>query len=574
MSFRSFPELKKFASRKEAVSPLVSWCLMGDSSTQFLGQALKGAGRAQGIELEIQEAPYDQIDQYLLSQEFAQARPQATVISLSPNKLWAEFHKSPKRSGFGAQQLTRIKGWIEQLKAKHPGAQVFLTTYSDWDDGVFGNASTRVEGSFLFQTRLLNLELMKLSAADPTLHLIDMNLLQSELGAERFRDPRMAYSADLQISLEATARLAQRIVHKWQVIRGQIKKCLILDLDNTTWGGIVADVGIEGIEIGSVDHGKSFTEFQKWAKQLRERGVLLAVCSKNDEQTARGPFVSHPEMVLRLEDISVFVANYHNKADNIRYIQKILNIGFDSMVFLDDSPFERGLVREQLPEVLVPELPEDPAQYMEFLRHLHLFETVALTSEDAVRTEQYREEAQRRELQVSFTDETEFLKSLGMKAEIAPLTNFNRPRVAQLSQRSNQFNLRTVRYTEDGLKELETHPSWRSMNFTLKDRFGEYGLISSLLLELRGKDEVFINTWIMSCRVLKRGVESLVLNEAVRAAQETGSKYLVGEYLPTSKNALVQNHYRDLGFEQREGLWFLDVSRFERRPHWIQITQQ
>jgi FkbH-like protein len=345
---------------------------------------------------------------------------------------------------------------------------------------------------------------------------------------------------------------------------------VILDLDNTLWGGIIGDDGLENIQIGSLGIGKAFTEFQYWLKKLKNRGIILAVCSKNTEAIAKEPFEKHPDMVLRLEDIAVFVANWDNKADNIRRIQSTLNIGFDSMVFLDDNPFERNIVRENITGITVPELPEDPAEYLEFLYTLNLFETVSSASaEDAERTKLYQVQAERAAQQMAFTNEEDYLKSLDMTSLVEPFNKFNTPRVAQLSQRSNQFNLRTVRYNEAEISALANDKNFFSHTFTLEDKFGDNGLICIIILKAQDTDTLFIDTWLMSCRVLKRGMENFTLNTIVKTAKKNGYKYLCGEYLPTAKNEMVKDHYQNLGFSYRDGKWLLNVNDYENKPCFI-----
>jgi FkbH-like protein len=279
-------------------------------------------------------------------------------------------------------------------------------------------------------------------------------------------------------------------------------------------------------------------------------------------------------MTLRLDDISVFAVNWETKVDNILFIQSILNIGFDSMVFLDDNPFERAIVKQHIPDITVPDLPEDPAEYLFYLQTLNLFETASFSEEDASRTRQYQEEASRSVLQKTFTSEAEFLESLQMTAEIKPLDNFTVPRVAQLTQRSNQFNLRTVRYTDDDISRLMDEPTKFTLTVSLKDSFGDYGLISAVIMEKRTGDVFFIDTWIMSCRVLKRGVENFLLNEIVHLARESGCLYVQGEYIPTAKNGIVKNHYSQLGFKQIDegGHWILDINEYNYKPTFITKT--
>jgi FkbH-like protein len=350
---------------------------------------------------------------------------------------------------------------------------------------------------------------------------------------------------------------------------GKFKKCLVLDLDNTLWGGVIGDDGLEHIQLGTLGIGKAFTEFQYWLKKLKNRGIILAVCSKNTASVALEPFQKHPDMVLRLDDIAVFVANWDNKVENIRQIQNTLNIGFDTMVFLDDNPFERNIVRQHIPQITVPELPADPADYLEYLYSLNLFETASFSGEDAERTKLYQVEARRNAQQQSYVNEDSFLESLQMDSIVQPFNKFNTPRVAQLSQRSNQFNLRTVRYTDADIEKLHNCPGIFTFSFTLEDKFGDNGLISIIILKKENKDTLFIDTWLMSCRVLKRGMENFILNTIAGFAKSEGYTRLKGEYIPTAKNQMVSNHYQNLGFEQKLNYFFLDTNNYQNRKCFI-----
>ena len=278
-------------------------------------------------------------------------------------------------------------------------------------------------------------------------------------------------------------------------------------------------------------------------------------------------------MVLRMEDISVFRANWENKADNIRQIQSILNIGFDSMVFLDDNPFERNIVRENIPEICVPELPEDPADYLEYLYELNLFETVSFSKEDSDRTKLYQIEAKRAKANQNFTNEGDFLKNLNMLSNIQAFNKFNTPRVAQLSQRSNQFNLRTVRYTEIDIKRMSTSDNYFTFAYTLEDKFGDNGLICVIILHKKDEKSLFIDTWFMSCRVLKRGMENFVLNTIVNFAKENDFTTIKGEYIPTKKNDLVKDHYLNLGFKKNQSNFSLEVQNYQDRKNYIKIKK-
>lgn len=437
------------------------------------------------------------------------------------------------------------------------------------DDAVFGNFANKTDVSFVYQLRKINLELMHLAQQLKNLFILDINLLQSRYGNQFITDNKIYINTDLLLSIDFLPIIAKGTLDIIQSISGKFKKCLILDLDNTTWGGIIGDDGVENIQIGDLGIGKAFSELQLWAKQLKQRGIILAICSKNDEAIAKEPFEKHPDMILKLDDIAVFVANWNNKADNIKYIQSILNIGFDSMVFLDDNPFERNMVRTNIADITIPELPEDPAEYLNYIRTLNLFETASFTNEDEQRTKQYQEEANRAVLQQQFTNENDFLQSLNMISVVEAFNKFNTPRVAQLSQRSNQFNLRTVRYTEEEIATLAGDPKYISLAFSLADKYGDYGLISLIMMKETQPDTLFIDTWIMSCRVLKRNMENFVLNTMVSMAKEKGYGFITGEYLPTAKNSMVKDHYQGLGFAADGPLWKLNVADYTNRECYI-----
>ena len=388
--------------------------------------------------------------------------------------------------------------------------------------------------------------------------------------------PNIYVSTEMVLSIDILPYVASRVMDIVCAIKGQFKKCLILDLDNTLWGGVIGDDGLESIQLGhGLGIGKAFTEFQMWVKKLKNRGIIICVASKNDEAVAKEPFLKHPDMILHLDDIAVFQANWETKVDNIRTIQSILNISFDSMVFLDDNPFERNMVRENIPGITVPELPEDPGEYLEYMYSLNLFETASYSTNDKDRTKQYQTEAKRVSLKKTFANETDFLKSLDMVSTVSGFTKFNTPRVAQLSQRSNQFNLRTVRYTEADVTGMAADPKTMDLAFTLDDKFGDNGLIAVVIMKGQDKDTLFVDTWFMSCRVLKRGMENFTLNTMVETAKAKGYRKIIGEYIPTLKNGMVKEHYDRLGFtlvgNGKDGVkrYELDVESYNPRECYI-----
>lgn len=536
--------------------PSFKLAVVGDNATQLLCTAIRGMGVERGYNIDLFEAEYNQVERQLLdpTSDLYQFDADFIVIFQSTHKL-GEHH-----SMLGTEQQAILAddriGFLASV-CENPalaGKKIIYFNYPEIEDTVFGSYANKVDSSFTFQVRKLNYELMRLSQQYQNLFICDIAALQNKLGRDMMFAANVYTSTEMIFSIDALPYVASRVMDIVCAVKGQFKKCLILDLDNTVWGGVIGDDGIEGIQLGhGLGIGKAFTEFQMWVKKLKQRGIIICVASKNNEETAKEPFEKHPDMVLKLDDIAVFQANWETKVDNIRTIQSILNIGFDSMVFLDDNPFERNMVRENIKGITVPELPEDPAEYLEYLYSLNLFETASYSNLDKDRTKQYQVEAQRVSLSKTFTNEADFLKSLNMVSVVSGFTKFNTPRVAQLSQRSNQFNLRTVRYTDADIEALANDPNVIDLSFTLEDKFGDNGLIAVVIMKPLDKETLFVDTWFMSCRVLKRGMENFTLNTMVEKAKAAGYKKIIGEYLPTPKNKMVENHYTGLGFTPVEG---------------------
>jgi len=570
-----FIDLKRNLKKDFSNLKVVKVAIVGDSATQLFVQAIKGYGYEVGINFEIFEADYNQIERQIfdMSSDLYQSKPEFVIIFHSTQKLIKSFYKlsNQEKLKFSDNQIEKVANFYNIITSNQP-CKIIYFNFPEINDNVFGNYSNKTDISFIYQLRKINYKLMNLSQELKNLFINDLCILHSQYGHNVLFDPKVYITTDIVSSIDFLPLLSKNTVDIIQAVLGKFKKCLILDLDNTLWGGIIGDDGIENIEIGDLGIGKAFIELQLWAKQLKQRGIMLAVCSKNDEHIAKEPFEKHPDMVLRLDDIAIFVANWENKVDNIKYIQSVLNIGFDSMVFLDDDPFERNMVQSQIPQITVPELPEDPAEYLNYLRTLNLFETSSYTEKDEQRTQQYQEEAKRHVAQKTFTNENDFLATLEMVSTVKPFDKFNIPRVAQLTQRSNQFNLRTIRYTEEEIQQITTSKDYYTFSFTLQDKFGDNGLISIIILK-KQNEALFIDTWIMSCRVLKRGMENFVLNEIAKLAKQDGYKELIGEYIPTAKNGLVKDHYLNLGFMHDHGYWKLGVNDYKEKNHFIKSKQ-
>ncbi len=568
----SFRELSKaaklFVDAKE-----VRLAVLGNCATQFFSVAIQGYAKLSGLNLRVYDADYNQIEAQLLDpeSEVYEFHPNGVVLWISTEKLYEEFLDLcvSERRFFAETYVHKIETYWNLIVQNHI-AYILQPNFTEINDKVLGNYSCKIETAFIYQIRKLNYLLEQAMIQRGEIYPVDLLAIQIQLGVKRFYKAATYYNSKMPVAVEAYPYVAKAVVDILKVLDGQTKKCVICDLDNTLWGGVIGDDGMGGIEIGEFGKGHAFSNLQRWLKQLKEYGIILAVCSKNDEETAKEPFIKHEEMVLRLPDISIFVANWNDKASNIRVIQESLNIGMDSIIFLDDNPFERNLVRRELPEVEVPELPEDPALYLEYLQKCNYFETISYTGGDQDRTKLYQAEFERRKQRQDFSSIDEYLKSLKMCGNVKHFEEIKYARIAQLTQRTNQFNLRTIRYTESEIKKIAEDNTYIALYFTLSDKLGDYGVISVVIMKKEGDRDAFIDTWLMSCRVLKRGMEEYVMNHVIEEAKNQGIIRLKAEYIPTAKNRMVCNIYRDMGFEETgSNTYDLKVKDYVRKVTYI-----
>ena len=517
--------------------------VLGNCSTQHLATALKGYGYIEKYNFDIFDSDYNQIDSQIMDEmsELYSFLPDYVLIFMSSEKLYEDFCKTDlnSRNTFADNIIQKLRMYYETVNQRLK-TNILQLNFVELDDRIFGNYGNKIDNSFIYQIRKLNLLLMELSENIKNVFVIDLEWLQNTYGRKNLYDDKMYYIAKMPISTNLLPEAAKQIVDVIKSLKGRIKKCIILDLDNTLWGGVIGDDGLNKIQIGELGLGHAFSDFQMWLKELKNRGIILAICSKNNEDIAKEPFEKHPEMVLRLEDISMFVANWDDKATNIKHIQETINIGMDSIVFIDDNPFERNLVKSLIPDITVPDLPEDPSQYLSYLKELNLFETASYSENDKDRTKQYQAEVGRETMKSTYSDFNDYLKSLEMVGTVHEFNEFEVPRISQLTQRSNQFNLRTIRYTEAEIENIINDKNYVTLSFSLKDKFGDYGLISGVIMKKQDDDTLFIDTWLMSCRVLKRGMEEFIINNVVNKAKEEGYSKIIGEYIKTPKNAMVK----------------------------------
>lgn len=559
-----YKKLQKTHSIPEAKIKLA---ILGSITTQQLREFIELYLYAGGVVADVYEAEYDVFRQEILD-------PDSGLYSFAPKIIfiattWRCLSNLPDLNDTEQKvsQLveTELALWRQLWEKAHQtlGCQIVQNNFEQPPWRILGNHERRHSSGLGRFITLVNQAFEDKAPPFVTIH--DVDHLASIAGRWKWSDQRVYHYGKLPCGLECISTYAHNIASVILASQGVSKKCLVLDLDNTLWGGVIGDDGLGGIQIGQGDpKGEAYVAFQKYIKSLAQRGVILAVCTKNEDAIAKEVFEKHTEMVLGLEDIACFVANWDDKSVNIRFIAKTLNIGLDSLVFIDDNPAERSLIRRFIPEVSVPELPEDPTGFISAIEKYRYFQMVSLNPEDQKRTAFYRSNVVRKEMLETSENVEDFLQSLQMKARICPIDKMNLERSVQLINKTNQFNLTTRRYSTAEVLEKVSDPLWITLTIALSDCFGDNGLISVLLAKIDG-NELYIDTWLMSCRVFKRGVENLLINRLVELVRSKGIKYVRGEYIPTDKNSIVSNLYSSFGFVRTEGkddvqgYWQLDV---------------
>jgi FkbH-like protein len=479
-----------------------------------------------------------------------------------------------------ASELARFQAIWSSLH-ESIGCQVIQNNFEHPALPILGNFDSVAPGG---QTRFineLNLQFAKASQANRKLIIQDLNTLAADLGLSRWFDWGRWHSYKLATTPEGSLAIAKSLASMIGVMSGRVKKCLVLDLDNTLWGGVIGDDGLDNIQIGNETAvAEAHTAFQKYCLAMRERGILLAVCSKNNEDVAKSGF-THPDSVLKLEHFSAFKANWEPKHENIQAIAKELNLGLDSFVFIDDNPAERAIVSAQLPMVSVPDVGSEVALFPSIIQAGRYFEVVSLSSEDLERASAYAANVKRASLEHKFANYGEYLDSLEMEAEIEEFRSIYLERITQLITKSNQFNLTTRRYTYAEIEEIAGSDRYVAIYGRLTDKFGDNGLISVIIGRMDDSHDLHLDLWIMSCRVLKRDMELAMLDALVERARDAGAARIIGYFLPSIKNSMVANHYADLGFSKIEtasdggddgkSTWSLDVASYTPRNTHIQV---
>jgi FkbH-like protein len=510
-------------------------------------------------------------------------QPTHTLLLLEGADLFRSIYESP--FDFSAGQIARaveeqmvvLKSLLEQLEKHLPTHVTLLHTIVVPPRNALRLLERNSDLSLEALAAAYNQGLSEICHGRAQRYVVDLAAVAMEVGYERWTDERLWILARMRLSHVALMALAQREASFLKAMRGERKKCLVLDLDNTLWGGVVGEDGAHGIVLGTDGLGLAYRQFQMEILNLYKQGILLAICSKNNEADALEVLERHPGMVLRPEHFAAMQINWRDKATNLRAMAGQLNIGLDGLVFVDDNPVERDRVRSELPEVTVLDLPSDPALHRRTLLDCPWFDTLTLTAEDYQRSKLYIQQRQREELETTATSLDEFYASLHMVVNINLADDLTIPRVAQLTEKTNQFNLTTRRYSEAQIRALCSDNTYRVYTLAVRDRFGDEGIVGVAITERRPQEHTwYLDTFLMSCRVIGRTVETALLSYITQEAWNDGATSLLAEFMPTLKNLPARDFLPTHDFKPPAepcALWRLDKGNVPSIPPWIQIQE-
>jgi len=509
-----------------------------------------------GFDTDVYVAPFNSVYQDLMNPDSGCHRHRPDVVFVSP--LLADVCP-PLANEFLSLTEQAVDQMIEQtvatcMDALHAfrarsKAVVIVSNFGQPAEPLLGIYEEMAQPSQTAAIRQLNLRLVDNVRSMPGMYVHDLDRLSSQVGLRRWHDAKMWHLARAPLAAPALLALGPSYATYLAAIVGQPRKCLVLDLDNTLWGGVIGEQGLGGIKLGHTYPGNAFREFQQFVLTLFQRGVLLAINSKNNPEDVQEVLEKHPDMILRARHFSVIRANWRDKTENIREIADELNIGLDSLVFFDDSPLECEAMRRTCPEVLTIQAPRDVLGYGDAVIRTGAFERLSFTMEDRRRTEMYGHEAERQRFGRSAGSVEDFLNSLQMTAEIRPVDDFAFMRAVELTQKTNQFNLTTRRYNASEFAEALEHVDTSAFTIRLCDRFGDYGIVGLCILHAID-DVAHIDTLLLSCRVIGRSAETALLSSIVHWARDRGLRHVQGEFIPTSKNAPAADFYPRHGFAQ------------------------
>lgn len=547
---------------------------------------LRAAALSSGIDLRVRVGDFNTYAQDILDPESSlyAFEPNAVILAvrtadLAP-ELWGRYTSlTPKAIGEVTERVSSsLQQWLQAFRNRSQAA-IILHTLEQPPRPAAGILDAQSSASQSEAIHNINRELRRIAKEFRGVYVLDYDALIARHGRLSWQDDRKWVMARMPVAADRLIDLSREWLRFLLPLAGKTAKALVVDLDNTLWGGVIGEDGMSGIKLGQEYPGAAYQELQRAMLDLSDRGILLAICSKNNSDDAMEVLERHPGMLLRPKHFSAMRINWSDKSNGLREIATELNIGIDSLAFLDDNPFEREQVRSTLPDITVIDLPDDPLQYAATLRDCPVFERLSLSAEDERRSVLYSQQRERAQAEQSFQSKEDFYRYLEQEVEISPVSQLTLARVAQLTQKTNQFNVTTRRYTEQELSVIAARPNWQVLSLNVHDRFGDHGLVGVAITRDEGQD-CEIDTFLLSCRVIGRTVETALLSTIAQNAFCRGQTRLCGWFLPTNKNAPARDFYLQHGFElDTEGskgiFWTLDLTKtMVACPQWIKLLSR
>ena len=536
-----------------------------------------------GIDCITYVADYNQYNQEILNQDsrLYQFKPDITFLILDTRHVLGDhffsWHKvsHDEKSKFVERSINEIKKlcntFEENLETKLVITSLQIPSYSSY--GI--NESREIRGLKEIVHEINNelLDEFGRHNVSPKIFIYDFNEFIMKFGEKNIFNYKQFFSGDIKISTEYVPKFVNELMGYIYAITGTTKKCIVLDLDNTLWGGIIGEDGFDNIKLGDNPIGRSFVEFQKRLLGLNQRGIILAINSKNNFDDAIEVIQKHPNMILSEDNFASVKINWDDKVLNLQKISEELNIGLDSIVFFDDDPINQEYVKDSLPDVLVVDLPKDSSRYAQIITEMKEFDVLKITEEDTKRGDMYLDQKKRKELENKVGDFNEFLKQMNIEVTVQKANSFSIPRIAQLTLKTNQFNLTTRRYQEEEVSKFSSSDDKIVECVEVSDKFGNNGITGTYIIEKKSDEEWVVDTFLLSCRIMGRGVEEIMMNQIIENAKLSGIKRIKGEFIPTAKNKPAENFYEELGFNKENNFWVFNTDNIIKKPEHIKVIK-
>ena len=555
----------------------VKIAILGSFTLTGLDECLKVKSAESSITYKSYIAPYNQYNQEFFNQssDFYKFEPDITFLIIDIRSFFGEnFYfpyniSSDERKSFVKNKISELENLIQQFN-NNLNSKLVITNFNIPSYSPNGIIETKNEFSFHEMIEEINNALRNISKQNDSVYVYNFNNFISKFGEKNIFDYRKFYVGDIQIAFNFIPYLANDLMGYIKPFSSKNKKCIVLDLDNTLWGGIVGEDGFDGIELGHTSNGKAFVDFQKHLLSLWHQGIILAINSKNNYDDAMKVIQEHPNMILREKNFASIQINWNDKAQNLNQIASEINIGTNSMVFFDDDKINQERIKQEFPEVLTIELPKDSSQYSSILKEINDFNVLQRTDEDAKRGEMYAQQRERNELKQSISNIDDFLKQLNIQVKIKKSNEFLIPRISQLTLKTNQFNLTTKRYHEEEIREFTNNKNYEVGCAQVEDKFGDNGITGVYIVDKNEKNWI-IDTFLLSCRIMGRGIEDAILSQILKDAKQNGVEEVRAKFIPTEKNKPSENFLSDFGFKKQENFWIYKLNNDIKSPNHLKV---